>query len=69
MPNKLWWAWLLLGSLVWILRRVLLGRSDNPGPENELTLLGDAVRIFLTIVMIVCFAVGAILFAKWVRIL
>lgn len=67
MRNNLWWAWLLLGNLVWILRRVISGRSDKTEPENELTLGWGAIRIFLTIAMMVCFAASAILFFRWVR--
>jgi len=69
MRNNLWWAWLLLGNLVWILRRVVSGHSDRTDPESELSLLWGVVRIFLTIAMIVCFAASAVLFFKWLRIL
>jgi hypothetical protein len=57
----------LLGNLVWILRRVISASSDNTEPENELTLVWGAIRILLTIAMMVCFAASAILFFNWVR--
>ena len=57
----------MLGNLVWILRRVISSRSDKTEPENELTLVWGAIRISLTIAMMVCFAACAILFFKWVR--
>ena len=67
MQSAFWWVWLLTAGCVWILQRLISGRSDKTVPENELTLSWGAVRIVLITVMIFCFALSLILFIEWVR--
>jgi Na+/proline symporter len=65
MQSTFWWVWLLMASCAWILQRLISERSDKTVPERELTLFWGAVRILLFTVMILCFALGVILFVEW----
>jgi len=67
MQSTFWWVWLSTASCVWILQRLISGRSDKTVPERELTLFWGALRIVLITAMILCFALSVILFVEWAR--